>query len=99
EAILMHAVRRGGDRQDLHERIRQHSVAAADRLKEEGGPNDLPDRIASDEAFGLTREEITAILDPSRHTGRAAAQVDAYLGELGPLLEQAETGEAPELRA
>jgi adenylosuccinate lyase len=99
EAILMHAVRRGGDRQDLHERIRQHSVAAANRLKEEAGSNDLPDRIADDDAFAMTREEVMAILDPARHTGRAAAQVDAFLDHLGPVLEQAGSAEAPELRA
>lgn len=99
EAVLMHAVRRGGDRQDLHERIRQHSVAAADRLKAEGGENDLPDRIAGDEAFGLTREEVLETLDPTRHIGRSAEQVDAFLLEIGSILETAEASEAPELRA
>ena len=101
EAILMHAVRQGGDRQDLHERIRQHAVAAADRLKTEGGDNDLPDRIAGDDAFGLDREQILAILDPERHIGRAAQQVDAYLVELTPILAEteADAGEPPELRA
>jgi adenylosuccinate lyase len=64
EAVLMHAVRRGGDRQDLHERIRRHAMAAADRLKEEGGPNDLPDRIAGDPAFGISRQELDSILEP-----------------------------------
>ena len=99
EAILMHAVRGGGDRQDLHERIRQHAIAASSRLKEEGGENDLADRIAGDEAFGLRREEVVSILDPERHIGRAAEQVDAYLNELEPVLAEAEAGEAPELRA
>ncbi|MFW5952004.1 MAG: adenylosuccinate lyase [Gemmatimonadota bacterium] len=99
ESILMHAVRRGGDRQDLHERIRQHSVAAADRLKEGAADNDLPDRIAGDPAFGMTRDEVLEVLDPARHVGRAPRQVDAYLAELAPLLERAELDEAPELRA
>jgi adenylosuccinate lyase len=89
EAVLMHAVRRGGDRQDLHERIRQHAMAAADRLKGEGGANDLVDRIADDDAFGISRDELEAILAPSRHIGRSAAQVDALLAELEPVLAEA----------
>ena len=99
ESILMHAVRRGGDRQDLHERIRQHAVAAADRLKDEGGDNDLVSRIAADDAFGMTAEEIQGILDPAGHVGRAPQQVDSYLESIAPVLEQVEAGEAPELRA
>jgi adenylosuccinate lyase len=99
EAILMQGVKRGGDRQDLHERIRRHAMAAADRLKEEGGANDLPARIAGDAAFGLTVPEVHAILDPGRHTGLATAQVDAYLDILDPVLRQAGTSETPELRA
>jgi adenylosuccinate lyase len=103
EAVMMHAVRRGGDRQDLHERIRTHAMAAADRLKGEGGPNDLADRIAGDAAFGITRDELATILTPSRHIGRSAAQVDALLASLEPIL--AEAGSAagtmatPELKA
>jgi adenylosuccinate lyase len=102
EHILMHAVRRGGDRQDLHERIRRHALAAADRLKEEGGANDLPDRIAGDDAFGMSRDDVTAILDPARHIGRSAAQVDRFLEDLAPILDEARqaTDQAtPELRA
>jgi adenylosuccinate lyase len=98
EAVLMHAVRRGGDRQDLHERIRRHAMAAADRLKEEGGANDLPDRITGDPAFGIGADELAAILDPARHIGRSAAQVDAFLAALAPVLAEAGTGAAPELR-
>lgn len=101
EAVLMHAVRRGGDRQDLHERIRRHSMAAADRLKEEGGANDLADRIAGDDAFGITRSELEEILAPARHVGRSAAQVDAVLSDLEPLLAEAGGSGAmatPELR-
>jgi adenylosuccinate lyase len=102
EAILMHAVRRGGDRQDLHERIRRHAMAAADRLKGEGGSNDLPGRIAGDEAFGMSHDEVVAILEPSRHIGRSLAQVDAFLADIEPLLAEARAGEdqqAPDLRA
>ena len=103
EAILMQATRRGGDRQELHERIRRHSVDAADRLKDAGGENDMPERIASDEAFGMTAEEVRAILDPARHVGRSAEQVDAFLSSLEPVLEEARSAaggsETPELRA
>ncbi|HSH46038.1 MAG TPA: adenylosuccinate lyase [Longimicrobiales bacterium] len=99
EAILMHAVKRGGDRQELHERIRQHSVAAADRLKELGGENDMPERIAGDDAFGMTADEVRGILDPGRHVGRSADQVDAFLASLEEALSSASRDEAPELRA
>jgi adenylosuccinate lyase len=102
EAVLMHAVRRGGDRQDLHERIRRHAMAAADRLKEEGGENDLPDRIATDPAFGISRDEVRSILDPARHVGRSAHQVDQLLADIEPILAEAREASgdgAPELRA
>ncbi len=102
EAILMRAVSRGGDRQALHERIRRHSLAAADRLKE-GGTNDLVARISGDPGFALSGEELAAALDPSRHVGRAPQQVDAFLEEaVEPALrrwsEVARSG-PPELRA
>jgi adenylosuccinate lyase len=101
ETILMQAVRRGGDRQDLHERIRRHSIAAAEGVKERGDRNDLVQRIADDAAFGMSRDEIDAILDPARFTGRAAEQVDIFLrGEVEPVLRGAEPAQAvPELRA
>jgi len=101
EAILMQAVRRGGDRQELHERIRRHSVAAAERVKEEGLENDLAARIAADEAFGLTADTVAEILDPARHVGRAPEQVDVFLAEeVAPVLERyAAESEVPELRA
>ncbi|HEX7049847.1 MAG TPA: adenylosuccinate lyase [Longimicrobiales bacterium] len=101
EPVLMQAVKRGGDRQALHERIRRHSVAAAERVKDEGAPNDLAERIAADPAFGLSREEVEAALDPARHVGRAPAQVDEFLAEqVAPVLERyGRGGEAPELRA
>jgi len=101
EGILMRAVRRGGDRQTLHERIRRHSVAAAERIKNDGARNDLVDRIAADGEFGLTRAEIDELMDPARHVGRAPEQVDLFLAEhVEPVLER--HGEAlpvPELRA
>jgi adenylosuccinate lyase len=101
ETILMQAVRRGGDRQDLHERIRRHSVAAAERVKDHGESNDLVDRIATDAAFGMSREEIDGMLDPARFTGRSAEQVDLFLrNEVEPLLRGAALDDAvPELRA
>jgi adenylosuccinate lyase len=101
ETILMHAVRRGGDRQDLHERIRRHSVAAAERVKDEGEHNDLIERIVGDAEFALTRPEIEGMLDPARFTGRAAEQVDNFLkNEVEPVLTRRETQErVPELRA
>ncbi|HEX6306710.1 MAG TPA: adenylosuccinate lyase [Longimicrobiales bacterium] len=102
ETVLMHAVRRGGDRQDLHERIRRHSVAAAERVKDRGERNDLVERLSGDDAFGMAREEIEGMLDPARFTGRAAEQVDIFLRtEVDPVLEKHALLEdaAPELRA
>ncbi len=64
ENIMMQAVEKGGNRQELHERLRQHAIAAGKQVKEEGLPNDMVDRIAADPAFGLTREEIVAGLVP-----------------------------------
>ena len=88
ENIMMDAVRRGGDRQELHERLREHSMAAARHVKEEGGDNDLIERVCADPAFGLRREEVDAILDPARFTGRSAEQVEEYLRDVvNPVLE------------
>ena len=78
ETIMMDAVKRGGDRQALHERIRVHSVAAGKVVKEEGGQNDLVDRIAGDPMFGLTKEEILAHMDPAAYIGRCPAQVEEF---------------------
>jgi adenylosuccinate lyase len=101
EAVLMRAVRQGGDRQALHERIRRHSIAAANRVKDDGAANDLVERIAGDAAFGLSRAELDEILDPARHTGRSAEQVAIFLREhVEPLLEGADHDTAaPELKA
>ena len=97
----MQAVKRGGDRQELHERIRLHAVAATERMKQDGAANDLVERIASDPAFGLDRSAIQPILDPARHIGRAPEQVDRFLAEfVRPVLEEhAEPEPVPELRA
>ena len=78
ENIMMDAVKRGGDRQALHERIRIHSVAAGKVVKEEGGQNDLVDRIAGDPMFGLTKEEILAHMDPAAYIGRCPVQVEEF---------------------
>ncbi|HET9438821.1 MAG TPA: adenylosuccinate lyase [Longimicrobiales bacterium] len=101
EAILMHAVRAGGDRQALHERIRQHSMAAAEAVKERGESNDLAQRIAADRSFGMSDQQVRAVLDPERHTGRAAQQVDAFLRDhVLPILERYHVSDsAPELKA
>lgn len=86
ETLLMHAVQRGGDRQDLHERIRIHAHAAADRMKA-GEDGDLVDRIADDPAFGIDRAGIQSVMDPARFVGRAPEQVDRFLEEwVAPVL-------------
>ena len=79
ENIMMRAVKNGGDRQELHERIRVHSIAAGAVVKEQGGENDLVSRISSDPAFGLTEEEIRAELKPEAFIGRAPQQVEEFL--------------------
>ncbi len=88
ENIMMDAVKKGGNRQELHEKLRVHSQAAARVVKEEGGANDLVDRIAADPAFMITKEEIQAILKPEEFTGRSSQQVDAFLKEVvRPILD------------
>ncbi len=82
ENIMMDAVKRGGDRQELHEKIRQHSMAASRVVKEEGGENDLLERIANDKSFGVTLEELEAILQPSKYVGRAPQQTTDFLNEV-----------------
>ena len=87
ENVMMDCVKRGGDRQELHERLRVHSHAAAARVKLEGGQNDLIDRIADDPAFGITRDEILSHMDPANYVGRSSAQVDEFIAEIvDPLL-------------
>ncbi|MEM6330722.1 MAG: adenylosuccinate lyase [Planctomycetota bacterium] len=80
ENILMEAVKAGGDRQTLHERIRQHAVAAGTRIKGEGASNDLLDRIRSDDAFSAV--DIARAADPAKLTGRAAEQVDEFIARM-----------------
>ena len=88
ENIMMDAVKKGGDRQLLHEKLRVHSQAAARVVKEEGGKNDLIDRIVADPAFMVTREEVEAILEPANFIGRSKEQVEEFLSELIlPLLD------------
>ena len=87
ENIMMEAVKRGGSRQELHEALREHSHAAARRVKLEGGQNDLIDRIVADPLFPLTREEIEAQMAPEKYVGRAPSQVAEFLDqEVAPLL-------------
>lgn len=88
ENIMMDAVKAGGDRQELHERIRELSMAAGRRVKEEGADNDLLDRIAADPIFHTTREQLEKNMDPNRYVGRAPQQVDSYLEHvIRPILE------------
>lgn len=89
ENIMMEVVKRGGDRQELHEKIRQHSMAATARMKE-GERCDLLDRLAADPAFGMTRAELDAVMEPRLYTGRCTQQVERFLAECAPLLAGAE---------
>ena len=90
ENIMMDAVKkRGADRQQLHEKIREHSMAASRVVKVEGGENDLLERIAADEAFGVTLEELEHILKPENYIGRAKEQTEDFLNEcIKPVLEK-----------
>ena len=89
ENIMMDAVKAGGDRQELHERIRELSMEAGRTVKVEGKDNDLLERIAADPAFNLTLEDLQKTMDPARYTGRAEVQVNAYLTKvIRPMLEE-----------
>ena len=89
EAILMEAVRRGGDRQELHERLRVLAMEAGRRVKEEGKENDFVERVAGDAMFGMTKEELEALLDPKKFVGRAPTQVVEFIEEeVDPILER-----------
>ena len=89
ENILMDAVKRGGNRQVLHERIRTHSLAAGSRVKDEGKDNDLLERIAADPAFGLSAEEVRRHLDPADYIGCCPEQVERFLRDcVQPVLEK-----------
>ncbi len=89
ENIMMDAVKRGGNRQELHERIRIHSMEAAKVVKEQGGENDLLARIAADPVFGVTLSELQDILQPAKYVGRAPRQTEEFLaGSVDPVLEK-----------
>lgn len=88
ENIMMDAVKQGGNRQELHEKIRQLSMEAGKTVKEEGKDNNLVDLIAADPAFGLTKEQITESLKPELYVGRAPRQVEVFLRDVvGPVLD------------
>ncbi|MDR1271852.1 MAG: adenylosuccinate lyase [Clostridiales Family XIII bacterium] len=99
ENILMEAVKKGGDRQQLHEKIRIHSQAAAAEVKEKGKPNDLLERIVGDPAFGLTETDARGLLDPKLYTGLAPEQtvefVNAYIR---PVARRAKRGHKEDLK-
>jgi adenylosuccinate lyase len=81
ENIMMAAVKRGGDRQELHELIRVHSLEAGRRVKEDGLPNDLLERIAGDKAFAVTMEDLQSVMDPKLYVGRAPELTERFLQE------------------
>ena len=95
ENLMMEGVKRGGDRQALHEIIRTCSMAATARMKE-GEPCDLLSRLAAEPAFGMTEAEMEAVLDPKLYIGRCPEQVDAFLAQVRPLLSGA-SREVPEI--
>ena len=101
EAIMMDAVRAGGDRQELHERIRQHSMAAVGRMKDAGAPCDLLERIAADPAFAAVKDRLPQLSRPEEFVGRAPEQVDEFLAAvIAPIRRRyaSEIGGRTELR-
>jgi adenylosuccinate lyase len=99
EEILMEAVRRGGDRQLLHEKLRVHSRASSEKRARDGEPTDLLDRVAADPAFGMTREEAGRAAEPEKLIGRASEQVEIFVEEeLDPALEGADRAEPVAIR-
>ncbi len=98
ENILMDAVKNGGDRQELHELIREHSMDAGRVVKEQGGENDLIDRIVADPAFNLTHEDIDGILKPENFIGRCESQVQEFIDEyVDPVLAGSDLADEVEL--
>ena len=88
ENIMMDAVKAGGDRQELHEKIRELSMVAARNVKAEGKENNLLELIAADPAFNMSLEDLEKTMDPAKYTGRASVQVDAFLKNVvNPVLE------------
>ncbi len=95
ENIMMKAVKNGGNRQELHEKLREHSHAAAAKVKLEGGANDLIERIANDPDFNITEEEIRAELDPKLYIGRSVSQTERFVKEITqPIIDRLYTGDA-----
>jgi adenylosuccinate lyase len=91
EELIVRAVRAGGDRQVAHERIRQHSIAAARAMKDGAERNDMLDRLSGDTEFGVSFADLESALDPHRFVGRAPEQVDEFLDEvIDPILASAE---------
>ena len=89
ENIMMDAVKAGGDRQELHEKIRTLSMEAGKNVKEEGKENNLLELIAADPAFNMTMEELLACMEPSRYVGRSEVQVEAFLKQVvEPILKE-----------
>lgn len=89
ENIMMDKVKQGGDRQQLHERIRVHSLEAGRNVKELGLTNDLIDLLAADPLFGMSKEELSVHMEPSRYIGRCPEQVEDFLSEyVRPVLER-----------
>ena len=91
EDILMYCVKKGGDRQVLHEKIRQHSVAAGKKMKQEGSSNDLLDRILKDETFGLSEKELQTIMSADKFTGMAESQTEEFLSKAKEVIEANKT--------
>ncbi|HEY8175140.1 MAG TPA: adenylosuccinate lyase [Gemmatimonadaceae bacterium] len=99
ERLLVRAVRDGGDRQEAHERIRKHSIAAARAVKEGAEHNDLLERLAADKEWKVSVREMREALDPASFVGRAPQQVDEFLREVvSPLLEGVDAAEVEEVR-
>ena len=96
ENLMMAAVRLGGDRQDLHERVRTHSLAAAARIKQGDGVNDLADRLGGDPAFRGV--DLAAVLDPRQFVGRSPEQVDAFLADVVEPIRRRYPGLGPAAR-
>ena len=89
ENIMMDAVKAGGDRQELHEKIRVHSMAAGSVVKNEGKENDLLERIAADESFGLSLDQLKARMKPAEYVGRAPGQTREFVRDyLNPIFEE-----------
>lgn len=99
ENILMEAVKRGGDRQELHEKIREYSMIAGKRVKEEGKNNNLLELLEKDQAFGLNKEDLDSLLDASLYIGRCPEQVEEFIEEeVNPLIKDYDTDYCVDLK-